>query len=422
MKIFDLAIKDLKRSMRSYFLLGMTLLAPLLITGLIFFAFGGVSSGESSDMPTISVGMVNLDQPPPAPTYGDSLYAMFTDPSMPTWLVVSQFPNESAARAALDQREIDTVVIIPADFSASLSSGKTPQPIRILHDPTLTSAPVVVHAMVTGLIDGYTGARVAIQVVSQELSTKGLVLNDAGIIDLTTRYREWLTTFQRALSADPSRAALLVTAPGSDSGTAQPTTQQIMGLVMAGQMIFFSFYTGAYAMMSILNEQEEGTLARLFTTTTSRTTILAGKFLAVLLTVFLQGCVLIITARLAFKVDWGQPTSMLLALLGQVIASTGLGIFLISLVKTVKQAGPILGGGLTMLGMLSGLFTVGVPNMPDIFSKIAITTPQGWVMKGWRLAMTGSPPSETLLPLLVSAAMGLVMFTIGAALFRRRFA
>ena len=42
MKILDIALKDLMRSMRNFFLVGMTFAAPLLFTGLIYFAFGSL--------------------------------------------------------------------------------------------------------------------------------------------------------------------------------------------------------------------------------------------------------------------------------------------------------------------------------------------------------------------------------------------
>ena len=312
-------------------------------------------------------------------------------------------------------------MIFPEGFSTSIFSGQTSQPIRILQDPTMNIGPTVVQNMVTSFLDGITGGSVAVQVVMERTSDSGLALDVSGINGLIARYQAWYTDFQRALFHDPNQAAILVSAPAVEGAT-QSSVTQIFSLVMAGQMIFFAFYTGAYAMMSILNEQEEGTLPRLFTTPTDRTAILAGKFLAVLITVFIQGCVLLIAGRLAFRANWGQPLSMLLALLGQVIGATGLGVFLISLVKTSKQAGPILGGGLSAIGMLSGLFTVAVPNMPSFFNTISLFTPQGWVLRGWKLAINGSSPSELLLPLAVTLGMGLVMFFIGAALFRRRFA
>ncbi len=191
---------------------------------------------------------------------------------------------------------------------------------------------------------------------------------------------------------------------------------------MVGQMIFFAFFTGAYAMMSILREQEEGTLARLFTTPTSRTAILAGKFLAVVLTVIIQGLVLMTAARVAFGVKWGSPAAAALALVGQVLAASGLGVLLIALVKDTRQAGPVLGGALTALGMLSGLFTAAVPNMPALFAQLGTFTPQGWVLRGWQAVLAGGTPGEVLLPVTVCAVMGAVLFAAGAAMFRRRFA
>ena len=60
-------------------------------------------------------------------------------------------------------------------------------------------------------------------------------------------------------------------------------------------------------MMSILQEDEEGTLARIFSTPTGRTSILAGKFLAVVLMVTVQGVVMILAGIVLFKVNWGNP-------------------------------------------------------------------------------------------------------------------
>jgi len=174
-------------------------------------------------------------------------------------------------------------------------------------------------------------------------------------------------------------------------------------------------------MMTFLQEDEEGTLARLFTTPTRRTLILTGKFLAVFLAVVIQGLVLLIIGHLLFGVHWGKPGSFILSLLGQAIAAVGLSVLLISLVKTSKQAGPVLGGGLTFLGMLSGLFTTNV-KMPAAFNVIGNFTPQGWVLKAWKLTLSGAPLNQLLLPFLVLLAMGVVMFLIGAVLFRRRYA
>ena len=171
---------------------------------------------------------------------------------------------------------------------------------------------------------------------------------------------------------------MVLVAPSAGTAETADPIQGMMGLTMAGQMIFFAFFTAGYAMMSILREDEEGTLARLFSTPTKRTSILTGKFVAVFVTVALQGVVLMIAGHFAFGVEWGEPASVTLALIAQVVAAAGLGVLLISFVKTTKQGGPVLGGLLTVMGMLGGLFTANIPGgMPAAFESARKGDPSG---------------------------------------------
>lgn len=422
MKILDIAFKDLTRSMRSLFLIGMTLVAPLLITVLIYFAFGSMSSGDVSAI-SIKVGVVNQDVlPTNAPLdmpLGTSIRGMFFDESVKSWITAVDFADEASAHAALNGQEIGVAVIIPSTFTRDYLVGNTQTRVTIVQDPTLTIAPTVVRDMVNSLLDGVAGGGITFQVVKARMEVNGQTFDSASIPPLIQRYAAWYADFQRALFHTPDKAALVVVSPTADEPT--DAVQSVMGLVMAGQLIFFSFFTGAYAMMSILQEAEEGTLARLFTTPTRRTVILLGKFLAVFLTVMLQGIVLLAIGRLLFGIHWGQPGTISLALLGQMFASVGLAVLLVSFIKTSKQAGPIFGGALTALGMLSGLFTTNIA-MPDSFNAIGNFTPQGWVLASWKLSLSGQPPSQIATAFLVLVVMGLVMFVIGALMFRKRYA
>lgn len=426
MKIIDIALNDLLRSLRSAFTIGMAVIAPLMLTGLIYFAFGGMSGGDVSMTP-IKVGVVNADTLPvdallDAPI-GDNIRTMFFDESVQAWIMASDYPDEAAARAAVDKQEIGVAVIIPADFTERYLSGDKDRQVLIVSDPTLSIGPAVVEDMVTMMVDGVAGGGIAIQTLIERQQANGLQPNPEQIPGWIERYGNWYRDFQRDLFHHPEKAALVLTAPAAGESESADPIQQMMGLTMAGQMIFFAFFTGAYAMMSILREDEEGTLARLFTTPTDRTNILAGKFLAVVLTVILQGLVLMLAGRFAFGVNWGETASVALALAGQVVAASGLGVLLIAFVKTSKQGGPVLGGGLTALGMLGGLFTANMPDaMPAAFKMLANVTPQGWVLKAWNLALSGAAPADLLLPFAVSLALGAVMFVVGAVLFRKRYA
>ncbi len=439
MKILDIALKDMLRFFRSRFAIGMMFVAPLMITGLLYMAFGGTASGKT-DLPVTKVVVVNLDEPPAgAPALGKLVVDMFNDPSVAGWLQASQADSESAALSLVNSQQAGVAVIIPAGFtrsvldangSAARSAGpSSPVEIRLVSDPTLTVGPQVVKNMIGSLVDGVSGARIALQTDAERLTSLGQSPDPAQQKAISDAYQQWFTDFQRTLYHSPQAAlvaqapALSGAAPDSAASGGVPTDiTRILALALTGQIIFFGFFTGAYAMMSILKEQEEGTLARQFTTPTSRTLILGGKFLAVLFMVTVQAVVMLVIGALLFKVSWGQPLSVALAVVGQVCGATGLGVLLISLVKDSKQAGPVLGGGLSGLGMLGGLFTTAVPGLPKAFDMAGLFTPQGWILKGWKACLAGAGPAEMALPLLVLLAMGVVMFALGAVIFRRRFA
>ena len=422
MRVIDIALKDLKQTLRSGFAIGMMVGAPLLLILLIYFAFGGLNGGEPAPQ-DIQVGVVNLDTlPDNVPldqSLGDTLHDLFDDPSVSGWLKASDYADEASARAAVNAQTIGVAVIVPAGFTADVLAGREAA-VTVVSDPTLAVGPQIAEAMVNSLLQGVEGGRIALDTVNARWIAEGRDPNTLDASTLLTQYSSWYAETQRAMLHQTSNAALVQVAPAS-AGSNQDTLQIIMSQIAAGQMAFFAFFTGAFSMISVLREDEEGTLARLFSSPTRRTTILAGKFVAVFASVIVQGLVLLIATRYAFGVEWGNPVSVALALVGQVAGATGLGVLLIAFVKTAKQAGPVIGGGLTAMGMLGGLFT-GTGTLPEIFTQLADFTPQGWVIKAWKLALAGQAPAELVTPTLVLLLIGAACFVIGAWRIQRRFA
>lgn len=425
MKILTMAWKDLLRSLRSAFFLGMAVAAPLLLTGLMYFAFSGIA-GENGEMPALKVGVVNLDTlSPDSPLQeplGNTIRSVFFDESVRSWISAVDYPSAASARQAVDRREAGVAVIIPPGFSAGFLAGDPQAVITLVQDPTLSLTPQVVRSILVSLLDGFSGGKIAYQTLTERHMALGLSVEPARVMPLLNDYQAWYTAFERDLFHHSKQAALRLQAQGTSTPQQAGGLAGLMKFVMAGQMIFFAFFTGGYAMMSILQEEEEGTLARLFSMPVSRVTILAGKFLAVVLTVALQGLVLMVASHYAFQINWGNPQSALLAFLGQVAAASGLGVLLISFIRSTRQGGPVLGGVLAGLGMLGGLFTVAVPSAAELFEKISVVTPQGWVLATWRAVLNAEPPAQVLVPFSVCLAFGLVTFGIGTASFCRRFA
>ena len=195
-----------------------------------------------------------------------------------------------------------------------------------------------------------------------------------------------------------------------------------MGPIMAGMLVFFVFFMGANGAESIIREDEQGTLARLFTTPTSLAAILGGKFAGVVVSLCIQVVLLLLASSLLFGIQWGQPATVILVSFGLVVASAGFGVMLMSFIKNSRQTGPVLGGVMTLTGMLGGLLTTSLSSLPGGFEKVTLFTPQGWALQGWKLALSGAGPGQVLVPVLVMLGLGLAFLAVGIVLFRKRFA
>ncbi len=240
-------------------------------------------------------------------------------------------------------------------------------------------------------------------------------------------YVQWIETLGHGpQDAAPPKVALGKTllASRAPQGRAQTTTvaTAFLGPIMAGMMILFVFFTGSAAAQSIIQEDEEGTLARLFTTPTPQGVILRGKFLAVAAMLVIQILVLLLASALLFRIRWGNPLSLLAMTFGLVVAASGMGVLLMSFVKSSRQAGPVLGIVIMLTGLLGGLIPTGDPTQPSRFAGLSLALPQGWAMRGWRLTLAGASPDQIMLPFVVLVVVGIVFLAAGTAVLRKRFA
>jgi ABC-2 type transport system permease protein len=141
----------------------------------------------------------------------------------------------------------------------------------------------------------------------------------------------------------------------------------------------------------------------------------------VFITLVIQTAVILVASHYLFNIHWGQPSVVIFTAFGLVITASGFGVLLMSLIENTRQVGPILGGVLTVTGMLGGLFTNGVPNIPEVFKTINLTMPQGWALRAWKMALSGSSIGNLMLPVGVMVLIGFVFLTIGVIAFRKRF-
>lgn len=428
MKAIDVAFKDLLRSLRSAIFYVFGFGVPLLTGVLFYFAFGDVGEGEGFVLPSTEVWVVNLDEPGAAYggfSVGQLLVEVLSSEELGELLQVTLAEESEAARQAVDRQEAQVALIIPPGLTAAAMGSAGCGEVELYQDPTLTLGPGIVKGIISQLMDAFAGSKIAAQVAESQLSGRGVAVDQETLSQMAAGYAEWASAMGEAQGRGES-PLIEQRAPAGLEDRGDDVRSAILGMVVSGMMVFFVFFSGAASAQSVLLEEEEGTLPRLFTTPTSRWEILGGKFIAVFITLSVQVVALLIITGLLFNIDWGDPLPAALATVGLVVLASSFGIFLTSLLRNTRQSGVIFGGVMTVMGMVGMMrvFTVGAPNTPQGLLTVTLLVPQGWAVRAWQLLLErgGALSGDVLLTVGVMLALGVAFLALGVFRFRKRYA
>jgi ABC-2 type transport system permease protein len=424
MKTLDIARKDLLRSIRGAFFLFFGFVVPLLMAGIFYLAFGDMAIGDDGgfDLPETTVQVVNLDRGTAGFSAGKLLVEILRGEEMAGLLDVRDAADAASARSAVDRQEAGVAIIIPDGFSAAVFDPEGRAAVELYQDPTLVLGPGIVKGIVSQLVDGFAGSKIAVAVAVGQLAEHGSALEPASMEALAREYGVWSAT--QAGGQQGTADALQTRSPG---GAAEPSDMRmsIVSGIMAGMIVFYVFFSGAATTQSILQEEEAGTLPRLFTTPTPPAAILGGRIVATLVTLFAQIVILLVISTLVFGIDWGDPVGISGVTLGLLVLAASSGLLVTSLLKDSRQGGIVQGGAMTVLGIVGmiDIFTANVPGTPrGALSIIPLFVPHGWAVRGWTLLLQGGGLIDVLPTVAVMLGLSAIFFLAGLLRFRRRFA
>jgi len=433
MKAFDIAFKDMTRSFRSFFAVVFMFIVPLLVTGMFYFMFGNIASDGGFNLPKTKVVVANLDEGGPrfnvnpknipggreADTMGELIVKILESDDIAELVELSFVSSAEAARAAVDTQQAQVALIIPTDFSDQFADQDGEAVIEFYQDPTLTIGPDIIRTIMNRFMDSMAGVKIAVNVFQDEASQEELAYS--GVV-----VQQYLDT-SLALRENPEDDLLDIRTLSSEQDTSEESQNILLSIItpiMGGMMIFYAFFTGASTAQSILKEDEERTLPRLFTTPTSQATILSGKLLSVFMTVSIQVIVLLVVAHLIFGIQWGDTLSVALVAIGIILSASSFGVFINSFLKSTKQGGVLFGGVLTVTGMLGmiSIFAIGSPTASQMGNTVSLLVPQGWAVRGLMQALNAEPVNSVFMTTLALLAWSIVFFIVGVWRFNKRYA
>ncbi|HEX6330616.1 MAG TPA: ABC transporter permease [Actinomycetota bacterium] len=376
-----IAAKDLRLRIRdrSAFIIGF--LVPFGLAGIFSLTLADVD--EEGDI-QVAYTVVDLDGGHLAGGFVDLLGSL-------DFVELGEASTVAEAERLADGGEVDAAFVLPEGFSDSVGAGRGGE-IRVLVDP---------RSDVGGLV------------------ARSLARSFAGDLDAVT-----LSVATALASGAPpeeaqglaERAGAVPPAARLDRDAAESRTLSTTGFFAIGMAVFFVFFTVEFGVRSLLDERQDGTLARLLVAPLRPAWIVAGKVLSGFVVGVVSMGALVIATGAFLGAEWGNPVGVILLVLFGVASAVAVTALVATLAKTPQQAGGYTSLVTVVLGLIGGTF---FPiSQASFLGTVSLVAPQAWMMRGFLRIAGGGEVAEVVPSLLVLSVF--VVVTGSAAVVRAR--
>lgn len=376
-----IAAKDLRLRIRdrSAFIIGF--LVPFGLAGIFSLTLADVD--EEGDI-QVAYTVVDLDGGHLAGGFVDLLGSL-------NFVELGEASTVAEAERLADGGEVDAAFVLPEGFSDSVGAGRGGE-IRVLVDP---------RSDVGGLV------------------ARSLARSFAGDLDAVT-----LSVATALASGAPpeeaqglaERAGAVPPAARLDRDAAESRTLSTTGFFAIGMAVFFVFFTVEFGVRSLLDERQDGTLARLLVAPLRPAWIVAGKVLSGFVVGVVSMGALVIATGAFLGAEWGNPVGVILLVLFGVASAVAVTALVATLAKTPQQAGGYTSLVTVVLGLIGGTF---FPiSQASFLGTVSLVAPQAWMMRGFLRIAGGGEVAEVVPSLLALSVF--VVVTGSAAVVRAR--
>jgi ABC-2 type transport system permease protein len=385
-----IAVKDLKLRIRdrSAFIIGI--LAPLVLSYIFFLVFGPATSGSGLGL---EFGVIDEDRSEISMSFTSVLESADSEGV----IELSVFDERAAADGALEEGDIDAFFSIPQGLEQAVFSNQSAT-IDVIGD-----------------VDAPTSTQIAASFA--ERFSSGIAASQLAVLTSASVEGAQVTPeFIQSLSQDPSVAGLNYVLTDQTATTKQLDAPTFFA---AGMAVFFLFFTVQFGVTGLLEEDRDGTLARLMAAPIPRASVVGGKAIVSFLLGVISMGVLAVATSLLMDASWGAPLGVALLVITGVLAAIGIMGLVASVAKTPEGAGNLGSIIAVILGMLGGtFFPVGAGG--GLLASLTYLTPHAWFMRGLADLSSGAPWTDALPATGAIMVFAVVTSLLAVVLLRRR--
>ncbi|MCA1783723.1 MAG: ABC transporter permease [Intrasporangiaceae bacterium] len=312
-RLLTLTLSDLRQRIRDRSVILFALVVPLALMGVFNLVFG---TAQELELKPITVAVAQV-------------LAGVDEDSAGFAVTVLDLPAGDVASAIGDGRA-ELGVVVPEGFAAAVQSGQ-----GAVVDVT-EGASTLESAVVVSVLDGLLTRLQSDAVVAQAAVAGGLPPEQ-----LQEIVRE-ASTGGPAFELVPGEAAVEQLSPPA--------------ALVAGQTGLFLLFTVSFGVLGLIEERQNGTLARLRSMPMPTWLVVAAKALVSVVLGLVATTVLLLAGGWMFDVGFGSPVAVAVLVVSVVLAATSVMFLVVRVARTAEQAGVAASIVALVLGIAGGAF------------------------------------------------------------------
>lgn len=187
----------------------------------------------------------------------------------------------------------------------------------------------------------------------------------------------------------------------------------------SSQLFLFTFLTALAGGAALIQTRQYGVARRMLSTSTPPAVVMAGVASGRIAVALFQAAYIVITTRLLFGVNWGDPLATGVVVVLFCLVAGGAGMLVGATLRNDSQAAGVgvgLGLGLAALGGSMAPLEI----FPETMQRIALITPHAWANRAMaELVRRDGTLGDVVPEALVLATFALVLLTLATVLLRR---
>jgi ABC-2 type transport system permease protein len=324
-RLLTLTLSDLRQRIRDRSVILFALVVPLALMGVFNLVFG---TAQELELGPVTVAVATPDGDPLADIVPDVIRGVDVAGSGLT-VTLLDLPADEVASAVTEGRA-GLGIVVPEGFGAAALAGQGPDVEVTEGESTLEGG--IVLTVLDGLMT---------QLESQAVATRAATSEGLSPDQVEEIARE-------ASTGGPTYALI--------PGEAAAEQLNPAAALVAGQTGLFLLFTVSFGVLGLIEERQNGTLARLRSMPMPAWLIVAAKALVSVVLGIVATTVLLVAGGLMFDVSFGFPVAVAVLVVSVVLAATSVMFLVVRVARTAEQANVATSIVALVLGILGGAF------------------------------------------------------------------